>query len=117
MSASVTDNAKVRPDSQRAMHIAVNSQEFHELCMDYRGAPAGQDAQAAFERLQQYVINQAAQSDGPEDEAVSLLRRIANANVIFPSMCANNTEAYSINDALAEYRTKPSLSATPEHEG
>lgn len=35
----------------------------------------------------------------------SLLVRIANANVIFPSMCANNSDAYSINEALKEYKT------------
>jgi len=36
-----------------------------------------------------------------------LLRRIAAANVIFPSMCANNMEAYNINAELERYRSVP----------
>lgn len=37
------------------------------------------------------------------DKAEALLRRIAKANVIFPSMCANNMEAYNINAELSSY--------------
>ena len=36
-----------------------------------------------------------------------LLRRIANANVIFPSMCANNMEAMNLLKELNKYKDKP----------
>lgn len=36
-------------------------------------------------------------------KAEDLLRRIAQANVIFPSMCANNMEAYNLNDELRDF--------------
>jgi hypothetical protein len=37
------------------------------------------------------------------DSLRDLLRRIAKANVIFPSMCANNMEAYNLNDELRRF--------------
>ena len=49
-------------------------------------------------------------SEQQPSEEKALLEKIANANVIFPSMCANNTEAMSINFQLERYRTKPSRS-------
>lgn len=39
--------------------------------------------------------------------AENLLRRIAKANVIFPSMCANNMEAYNLNDELRDFCEPP----------
>lgn len=37
------------------------------------------------------------------DAAENLLRRIAKANVIFPSMCSNNMEAYNLTDELRRF--------------
>lgn len=37
------------------------------------------------------------------EKAEDLLRRIAAANVIFPSMCDNNMEAWNITQALQEF--------------
>ena len=34
----------------------------------------------------------------------ALLKEIASANIIFPSLCANNNKAYEIIDKLAEFR-------------
>ncbi len=36
-------------------------------------------------------------------EAVGLLRRIRKANIIFPSMCANNMEAYNLLDEIDKF--------------
>lgn len=50
--------------------------------------------------------------------AEDLLRRIAKANVIFPSMCANNMEAYNLNDELKSYLPVPDgRNAAIHHEG
>jgi hypothetical protein len=43
----------------------------------------------------------------PEATAIDLLRRIADANVIFPSMCANNMEAWNLTEELKQYRSQP----------
>ena len=34
----------------------------------------------------------------------ALLKEIASANIIFPSLCANNNKAYEIIDKLAEFK-------------
>jgi hypothetical protein len=39
------------------------------------------------------------------EKAERLLERIAKANVIFPSMCANNMEAWNITEELKPYRS------------
>lgn len=36
------------------MNDPFDCQEFDELCMNYRGAPIGADAQYAYEKLQSY---------------------------------------------------------------
>jgi len=41
-----------------------------------------------------------------EPTAIALLRRIRQANIIFPSMCANNTEAYNILGEIDEFLTR-----------
>lgn len=46
-------------------------------------------------------------------ECRTLLTRIADANVIFPSMCANNMAAWNIVHDLAKYRTKPLKERAP----
>jgi len=40
---------------------------------------------------------------GRAEKAEELLARIAKANVIFPSVCANNMEAWNITEALKAY--------------
>lgn len=47
-------------------------------------------------RVDNFILSKA-------EEMRSLLERIAKANVIFPSMCANNMEAWKITDDLKAY--------------
>lgn len=50
-----------------------------------------------------------------DGEAVDLLRRLAKANVIFPSMCANNMEAWNLAEELKKYLpSSPAISAREE---
>ena len=41
-------------------------------------------------------------SEAPH-EALELLRRVRKANVIFPSLCANNMEAYNLLDEIDKF--------------
>ena len=38
-----------------------------------------------------------------EGKAIDLLRRVRKANIIFPSMCANNTVAYVLVDEIKTF--------------
>jgi hypothetical protein len=68
--------------------------------------------------LQTAAMNASAKSEtGPTKERL-LLEKIAKANVIFPSMCANNSEAYSINHELEAYKNAaPSTHQTDQAAG
>lgn len=50
-----------------------------------------------------YLENQNSELASKLAKAVSLLARISKANVIFPSMCANNMEAWIITEELKQY--------------
>ena len=45
------------------------------------------------------------------EEERNLLTRIADANVVFPSMCANNGTAYTLVRDLEKYRSQPKKGA------
>lgn len=73
-------------------------------------SPTWQEIDAASERLGKMTrIDLAAYVLGLE----TMLRRIADANVIFPSMCANNMEAWNITEELKAYRSKPQPEREP----
>lgn len=49
-------------------------------------------------------------------QAENLLSRIAQANVIFPSMCSNNMEAWNLTEELKAYHCGPQPQPDPEPE-
>ena len=44
-----------------------------------------------------------AETSRPEGEATRLLHRIKMANIIYPSLCANNMEAYNILEEIGAF--------------
>lgn len=49
-------------------------------------------------------------------QAENLLSRIAQANVIFPSMCSNNMEAWNLTEELKAYHCGPQPQESKPHQ-